>query len=347
MWKYISKNWKPWAIILVILVVLVGLGHWWQKKQVAENSTETKLGNPKRSEEAVADDFYYNQLTDVEEDAYQTLKGALDQFQGGVIEFSQALTGLEYERVTHALEYGPDDYFYAIMGIPMGADNLSLTYDTQDVTKVEEALVKKCILFLYCAEDVDKNGKFDEKGYVTNLDEISKGLSTNSQEKREEIEDVIAQTNQILDQIVSELPKEYGQKETVDYFLKWMEDNLVFDEDALYASSSISNMSGIFSQIAMKTNLPCVIEKKALAAGYGRVLAGLCNRAGMQAHLVTGTWRDGDAYAMTCVNIDGQDIYVDAANQQSKDLWNQRYLSYQEAKNVFTMADYFSYENKE
>lgn len=340
MMKYIETHWKQILIGITIVTIAFVLIAWWRKNQILANSTETKLGNPKRSEEVYEDTYYYDQLNDDEKEAYKGIKESLEDFKGGEITFSKSLTGQEYTRVVHAIEYGAKDYYYAIIGIPMDADNKSLTYSDQDILTEKNQDVAKCVLFLSCAKDVDKQGKFDDDGYVTNLKDMEKPLGEMVPKKVETIENEEKKINSALNSIIDKMPKEYGEKEAIDYFLDWMGKNL----EPYGKGISTDTMSGLFEKIYKKNGLSCVLDKEALPTGYAKVLSELCNRAGIPSHEVLGQWKDGKAYVMTCVKIDGEDIYIDASGEKTKDLWGQKYLTKEEAHNVMTPADYFSYD---
>ena len=91
-----------------------------------------------------------------------------------------------------------------------------------------------------------------------------------------------------------------------------------------------------------------MIEKKATAWVYAKILAELCNRARWKPHAVAGTWKsswvqeDGSVYCAVFMN--GQTIYVDAAGVKAGSLGGERYLTEQEAFAHIKAAEYFSYE---
>lgn len=340
MLKYIERHWKRILIVIAVVTLAVVLLAWRQRNQVLTNSTETKLPNQPRRETAYHDSFYFDQLSEREKGAYAVLEAALDELNGGVVVFPEALNGREYTRVTHAIEYGEKDYFYALVGIPMTADNLSVTYKTTNAMETEDAVIEQCVIFLSCARDVDKQGAFDEDGYVLNMDEMEEPLGKLDDEKVEVLRKEQEEIEAKLSEVVSKLPQEYGEKEAVDYFLDWMQENLFPYQEGV----SIDTMSGLFEQIYKRNGVSCLLKAEALPTAYAKLLTQLCNRAGMNAHVILGQWRDGEAYVMTCVQIGGADIYIDASGGQDKDLWGQKYLTKQEASNVMAFANYFSYD---
>lgn len=340
MMKYIEKHWKQILIGITIFTIAFVLIAWWRKNQILDHSTETKLSNPKRNEEAYQDTYYYDQLNEREKTAYQELKEAIEAFKGGEITFSQPLNGKEYTRVIHAIEYGNKDYYYAIVGVPMDKDDKSLTYEEEDILKVKEESVAKCMIFLASAKDVNKQGKFAKNGQVINLKEMEEALGEQKPKKVKAIKNEEEKINSILNKIIDEMPKEDGTKEAIDYFLNWLDENI----EPYGKGINAKTMSSLFAEIYKRNGLSSIIDKESLPTGYAKVLSELCNRAGIEAHVVLGQWKDGNAYVMTCVKIDGEDIYIDASGSKTKDLWGQKYLTKQEANNVMTPVDYFNYD---
>lgn len=340
--KFIKKHKKAVFISVALLGTLIALATW-QRSMILQNSTESKLPNPPRNKESYQDTFYYDQLTDKEKAAYDVLKDALEGFSGGEIVFQEPLNGKEYTRVCNALEYGQEDYFYGMINIPMTQDGRNITYEEKNALEIKEDIIAKCMLFLSCAEGIDQSGIYNDEGYVINLEDIKGPLAAVSDAKVKEIEDKNEKIDQILNKVIGEMPEEYGTKEAVDYFLKWMEDNLEFDKEALYSTSEIGSMSQLFEQIYAKSHLSSVLVNKALAGGYAKVLANLCNRAGVEAHMVIGEWESKDAYILTCIKIGDENIYVDAAGQYKGKLGNQQYLNEKEAWKHMKPVDYFEY----
>lgn len=344
-----AKGHKKILIICgVVLVALIAFLAIRQRQQFKENSIGNTMSNPPRSEDVFIDTFYLEQLTEKEKGAYEALKTALDEFRGGEVIFPEPLNGLEFTRAYNALEYGADDYFYGMVGIPMTEDGQNLAYNNDEIQDVEESVIHKCILFLYCAEGIDINGIMDKEGYVTNLDELEEPLATMNEERLAEVRKIQKEREEVLDQVVNSMPTEYGAKEAIDYFLDWMDENLVL-EQASEQSQGITAMSDFFSKLNFKSHLSCAADKKAFASGYARVLSDLCNRAGIESHVVMGMWSSGmfgsseESYVLTCVEIEGEPIYVDASGSHSKQLLDQRYITEEGARNWMTFVDYFTY----
>lgn len=346
--KWVKGHGRILIICGVALAVLIAVVSVRQREKFKENSIGNTMGNPARDKAAFTDTFYLDQLTEKEKGAYETLKTALDNMQGGEVIFAEPLNGLEFTRAYNALEYGADDYFYAIVGIPMTEDNQNLAYNNDNIQDVEESVIQKCLLFSYCAEGIDMNGEMDEDGYVTNLEEHKGPLAAMNEERLAAVREIQEAREEVLSQIVADMPDEYGAKEAIDYFLDWMDKNMVL-EQASEQSQGVTAMSDFFTKLNVKSHLSCVADKVGFASGYARILSDLCNRVGIKSHVVMGIWSSGvfgssqESYVLTCVEIDGEPIYVDASGSHSKQLLDQRYITEEGARNWMTFVDYFTY----
>lgn len=332
-----------WTIAIVFLIAgLLGLITLLRQQTLSE-ATATKLEDLPRSGKPVTSDFYISQLGEKEKAAYDMMKERLDQKEGGVVEFPEALNGKEYTRVANALEMEGGNYFYGLYEIPMTKDDVYVKYIEDDIVKLEESVITKAILFLSCAEKIDEEGKYAKDGTVTNLETVNKGLSVNDEEKVGQIDELQSKTEEILQGIMNGLPADYGEKKTVDYFLDWLEENMEFlseDEDA-------KNMSEMFERFYIPNQLVSVVNKKANATGYAKVLAELCNRAGMESHVVIGSWKGSwlskESYVLCAISMNDQTIYVDASGAKAGVLADHKYLTEKEAENHMEFVEYFEY----
>lgn len=338
--KKMKTQWKlAIAFVVVGFLVVATL----LRQQTLSDATVTKLKDIPRTGQAVTSDFYVSQLKGKEKETYDLMKEKLDKKEGGIVEFPDALNGKEYTRVVNALECEGGNYFYGLYEIPMTKDDVYVKYIKDDIVKLEDSVITKAILFLSSAEKIDEQGKYADDGTVKNLDEVRQGLSVNSEEKLAEIDEVQKKTEEILDKVIKELPADYGEKKTVDYFLDWMEKNLEFletDEDA-------KSMSEMFERFYRPNHLAAVVDKKANATGYAKILAELCNRAGMESHIVMGEWKgswlSGESYVLCAISMNDQTIYVDASGAKAGVLAGHKYLTEEEAKHHMDFVGYFEY----
>lgn len=350
------KDWvnKHRYLLIIVLILVVGIGMLaaTERQRILKNTTETRLENPPRTGEDLTSSFYYDQLKEKEKKAFDLLVSRLEEKKGGVITFEEPLNGREYSRVCNALEYDQADYFYGFVDIPMNGEDQYLVYeDSQNILDIQNSEIEKCILFLYCAEGINEKGQYGEDGTVENLQEIQEGLTMNNQERLQTVEQIAKTTEEKLSQVIAELPQEYGQKETVDYFLKWIGENLTFDSEEYENLSGVTTMQGLFEQCYIRNNTSCTAEGKALASGFAKVLMTLCNRVGMESHVVFGIWNGQDeGYVMTSVKIGEETVYVDAAGFYAEGVYGlggQKYLREAEFLNHMAPAEYFDYKVEE
>lgn len=344
--QWIRKH--PGAAFLTGLVFLVLLFLLYRMRmQNINNAAEMTLRDEPRNAGAVSSDFYSMQLTGRESETYRLFRQRLEEKKGGVVEFPEALSGTEYLRVTTALEDEGYNYFYGFFDIPMSEEDVYLKYKGADLANIKDRVIVKAILFLSCAEGIDVFGEYAGDGKVRNLSEVEEAFSVNLETEEEKIQAVSQKTEEVLEEIVNGLPKEYGEKRTADYFLNWLDNNLSFTTGAEEDASSYTSMKEVFDGIYLCNNLSAVTEKKATALGYAKILSALLNRAGMESHIVLGTWGrsrfQGEGYVLTAVQMNNQTVYIDASGAKSAELGGQRYLREQEAKNHMKFVEYFDY----
>ena len=57
-------------------------------------------------------------------------------------------------------------------------------------------------------------------------------------------------------------------------------------------------MTEVFEKIILMDCTSCVVEGKAVATGYSKVLTRLCNKAGISAHMTIGSWKYSGSYTL-------------------------------------------------
>lgn len=147
-----------------------------------------------------------------------------------------------------------------------------------------------------------------------------------------------------FNKVVSDMPKEYGKKQAIDYFLDWMDKNLILDSDTMENTDKLSNMTEVFEKNYFEGCTSCVVEGKAVATGYSKVLTRLCNKAGISAHMTIGSWKYSGSYTLVNVDFEGKQVYIDASGCKKDDLWNQRYISDTLMARNMTISDLFNDE---
>lgn len=347
MTKFWNKHSKEIIMaVIVLLVVCIVVIVYEQKPFASLSSIEEEIPNEPRSTDVLTDTFYSDQLTDLERENYQLLEERMQAKAGGVFEFTEALTGEEYLRITAAVTYQSGNYYYGLIDIPMNKKNVCVSYNA-DLSEVTDSVITKCIVFISAAEGINEQGEYGDDGTVTNLDRIAKDLSVNDDTKIKAIEQKEADTEKVITEIIDGISGEYGEKETVDYFLKWMDENLTYNTKLSSQVSSYKTMEEMMDGAYTNVNTVCVVDGKATALGYVKLLSELCNRSGMESHIVMGAWGNSgkSAYALCEITLGGEHIYVDASGNQSSDLSKQRYVSEEKAKKKMSFTTYFKYSN--
>lgn len=345
--EYIRRHKRIVLIGLIVLAVFTVI-FGFQRKRVMEQSVEDELKDEPREETVKSAEFYLDQLTKKEMEVYLFLKDQIEQFQGGILTLPKAVNGKEYERITVALEYEGYNYFYGFVDIPMNEDNVYLLNDEKDFSKITEDEITKVVLFLSCASGIETPGEIADDGTLKNAEEIQKGLSVNDEEKIVKIKEKQEETERVLSEIIDGIPENSGQKSTVDYFLKWLDQEMKVPDDTATTASELSHMGEMLEQVYLQNHLVAVTEKKASVLGYAKIFSELCRRAGMDSHVVmghwNGKWSQDEQYVLCAVKIGDQTVYVDASGAKGSSLAGHRYLSEKEAKNRLTFADCFQYD---
>lgn len=344
--NYIKKH-KKVALLIGIIVIFLGVFLFWQRKITLSNTLSGKLEDRPRKETPVESEFYSKQLTQKEHDVYLFLKERIENLKGGVVTLPEPVNGKEYQRIITALECEGKNYFYGFVEIPMTEDEVYIQYGDKDLNQITENEISKVILFLSCAEGIEIQAAFSQEGTISNLNDIREGLAVNNEMEVDEINRRLQNTEQIFDEIMAGVSKDSGEKSTVDYFLKWLKENMRPIDSMEMKGEKVPHIGDLLDKYYHSNHIVAVLDGKATALGYAKILAELCNRAGMEAHIVAGEWQggwvEGESYVFCAVSMNGQTVYVDASGMKSAPLAGERYLTEEEAFNHLKAVDYFSY----
>lgn len=344
--NYIKKH-KKATVLIGMIVFFLAVFFFWQRKITLSNTLSGKLEDCPRKEVSVESEFYSKQLTQKEHDAYLFLKECIENLKGGVLTLPEPVNGKEYQRIITALECEGKNYFYGFIEIPMTEDEVYIQYEDKDLNRITENKISKVILFLSCAEGIEIQAAFAPGGIISNLDEIREGLAVNNESEVDEINRRLQNTEQIFDEIMAGVSKDSGEKSTVDYFLKWLKENMSPIDNMEIRGEKAPHIGDLLDKYYSSNHIVAVLDGKATVLGYAKILAELCNRAGMEAHIVAGEWQggfgEGESYVFCAVSMNGQTVYVDASGMKSGPLAGEPYLTEEEAFNHLKALDYFSY----
>ena len=345
--NYIRRH-KKAAVIIVLaaLVLFAFLGT--QRKNATSQSVYDTLADTPRGKAIEENKYYSGQLTQREYEDYEFLKQKMEDLEGGVLTLPNPLNGKEYQRILTALEYEGNNYFYGFVDIPMTGDGVYVFHEDKDPFRLVDKKIEKVVLFLSCAEGIELFGQFADDGTLINIEEIQIGFSVNDEEKVKKIHEMQEETEKVMDEILAGIPEGAGEKTTADYFRKWLDENMKIADDAGKKAQELDNMGEMLEQVYPYNHLAALKEKKASILGYGKIFSELCRRAGIDSHVVMGTWNsqwtDGETYVLCETIIDGQKIYIDASGAKSDALAGNRYLTEKEAISRMTFVDYFEYK---
>lgn len=101
--------------------------------------------------------------------------------------------------------------------------------------------------------------------------------------------------NQIVDEVVKNIPEEYDEYEKTKYLYEWVVRNTEYDLEA----PENQEVTSVF------------INKVSVCAGYSRAFQMLCSRAGIDCTYVTGTANDG-GHAWNLMYLEGNYFWIDA-----------------------------------
>lgn len=342
----LRRHYKAVSIGIFALFVLIALISMERKRSLSAVTSLRLQDNP-RSEQAASSDFYSEQLSEEEKEDWLFMKGRIEKLQGGVVTLPYPVTGKQYLRISSVLENEGNNYFYGFYDVPMTEDGRYVKHKNSDILTVTEPEISKVILFLSCAKGIELSGQYADDGTVTNLEEVNQGLSANEEEKVEEIRKTQETTQETVQEILDGLADDCGEKTAVDYFLQWLDDNMTFASNIGGDAGEVSNMGEVLESIYVYNQLSALTQKKGTALGYAKILAELCNRAGMESHIVLGKWKgnfiSSESYVLCAVSMDDQTIYVDASGAKSSVLAGERYMSETEALNHMEFVSYFDY----
>lgn len=119
----------------------------------------------------------------------------------------------------------------------------------------------------------------------------------------------------IISDVVNQLPKNISKKEAVNYFCRWIKDNIDYNYDIL--SMDIEPMYDHMMELVTYSNSAyeqCVIEGEAICSRFSIILSKLCNKVGIDSYVAFGTVTvEGRTigHAWVAVEIAGNTYYVD------------------------------------
>lgn len=340
---------KKKIIILLGVFALIGLLVSF-KIQTTKKNKAIELANPPLTNEKISDNPYISQLTKREFDIYQLVLGKIRNLEDGVIEFPYEISGIEFIRVKNCIEVFTEDTSIAFLYYPLTKDNFTSGGITSDeIDCKNEPVYDKCILFLYSSSFTPKDANISPDNRITNLSEFSAG---NVDEKQiRNVLEMESKGRELLDQVIDNIPQGSGQRDTLYYFIDWIDNNLKYDRESIdilenKGEDIFENPDDFFQYYMFPSSLSSILDKKALCLGYAKALVYLCNRVGIEASIIIGDVKQSVSYighALNKVTIDGKDAYFDVSAVWDYREGNSKAMNLETIKSFIKPVDYFEY----
>ncbi len=130
----------------------------------------------------------------------------------------------ELSRIADAVRFNNhNNYFYFLFTLPFTSENKLVNWGTnQKKEDLEEKKIGKLLLELYVGEEDTRLNQFEisDDMIVTNYESEKKIFSTISNDLMNQYESIQKEANEILDDVISKMPKNLTQEEAVEYFTK-------------------------------------------------------------------------------------------------------------------------------
>jgi hypothetical protein len=348
--KFMKKKIIIASVICLIAIVVMS------KISVTETIKEVKLPEVELTGKELPNNFYYNDLTEKEKKAYDTIAERIENFEGGSILLGDEYSVNELNRISNCLIMDGKNYFYAVISNYM-TERHELPTDTYlKDSHLDDERYTDVILWIFCVKDITTIEDIDEKtGKLNNYEEIVNSTNINDTEKKAEIIAQLKETDEVIDSIIEGIPDGADQKETIDYFVNWMVKNVVYDydeynaiikeeesvdsENAAEISEENEDKNELIATYYKETNLVCVTTGKAMCGGFASTLTALCRRVGIDAITVIGTC-NSIGHAVTQVNIDGTIAYIDVSGLWDYTVGRGKMISEKEIKKRMHFYDY-------
>jgi hypothetical protein len=334
-------------IILFFIVIVVSA-----KIQTNKNTKSVVFSDPPLSGQLIEQNIYISQLSKTELKIYQILIDRIKNLEDGVVEFPQAITGLEFLRIKNCVEDFSNDTSIAFVYRPITQDGftpVSITPDEIDCKN--KAVYTKCILFLYSSSHKPEDVRLSSDNHITNLSLFS----TSAVDKKiaDDTLELEKKGRSILDGVIANVPKGSGQRDALYYFIQWINNNLEYDKDSNKVLQDegykiFGDPNNLFSHYIFPSSLSCVVKRKALCLGYAKTLSYLCNRVGIHACVIIGNVKLYDSYighAITEVTISGQNAYFDLSYVWDYSAGPSKAMNLKTVETILKPVDYFEYCN--
>lgn len=309
-----KKNQKYIIIVLIAITILCAVIYIVSANK-SKISSKSKIQDLPLTYEYVETNFYYEQLTPVERNVYDKLTEKLDAYEGGEILLDKKISVNSLSRIADAMRFNDrNNYFYSLFTYPFTDDNKLVNwYPNQSKEELEKKQIRKILLDIYIGENDTRlnNLNLTEDATVTNFDEQKHIFETIPENLVSKYDTVKKETNQMLDDITTNMPKDLNQEEAVNYFSQWIIDNMSYTS----SFTSETQYGDIANEdVQFSSSLASLTNENAVCAGFAMILSELCKRVGIESYVCLGTSSYGGSpadHAWTAVIIGNTTYYTD------------------------------------
>jgi transglutaminase/protease-like cytokinesis protein 3 len=111
-----------------------------------------------------------------------------------------------------------------------------------------------------------------------------------------------------LSEIISAIPDGSNQEDTVQYFCKWLVENMVYDP--IMANQILSGSFSVYDGLLESGNITSILKGEGVCAGFDMILTTLCNRVGIESYITIGITPDG-RHTWSAIKIGNEVYYKD------------------------------------
>lgn len=263
--------------------------------------------------------FYYNQLNSTEKNVYDKIINNLNVYKGGEVVLDENISVNNLSRIADAVRFNNDNnYFYSLFTLPLTSDNKVVNWGrNQTKEDLEKMQISKILLQLYIGEDDTRADDFElsDDLVIRNYDEKKKLFENVPNELINEYDSIKNETNELLENIIANMPKNLNQEEAVNYFSQWLIDNMVYT-DSFTSGTNYGDITN--PEIHFSSYLSSITNKSAICSGLSMILSELCRRVGIDSYICLGTVSDGGSpfnHAWVAIVIGDTTYYKDPTRE--------------------------------
>lgn len=309
--KYIILSFISLFIIIVTMNIV--------REKKSKNLTIQNVENLPLSHEYVNINFYYNQLNSLEQNVYNKIIKSLDTYEGGEIILDENISINNLSRIADAIRFNNNNnYFYSLFTLPLTSNNKIVNWSTsQRIEELEKKQINKILLEIYIGEDDTRLDNFhiSDDLTITNYDEQKNIFESIPNDLISKYESIKAETDRIIDDIILNMPKNLNQEEAINYFSKWIVDNMKYT-DTFNPQTSYGDI--VNEECQFSASISSITKKSAVCSGFSMILSELCSRVGIESYICLGTVSNGGSpfnHAWVAVNIGDKTYYKDPTRE--------------------------------